>query len=85
MLLLTLEVGWVRLVSLSIGSTTYGFTTTLVTFITGLALGVYAATRLPFLLARPVASLFWLNAAIALWSAAVAARISARCRSTSRS
>jgi spermidine synthase len=58
----------VRLVSLSIGSTTYGFTTTLVTFITGLALGGYAATRLPFLLARPVASLFWLNASIALWS-----------------
>lgn len=65
---LTLEVGWVRLVSLSIGSTTYGFTTTLVTFITGLALGGYIATRLPFLLARPVASLVWLNAAIALWS-----------------
>ena len=65
---LTMEVGWVRLVSLSIGSTTYGFTTTLVTFITGLALGVYAATRLPFLLARPVAALFWLNAAIALWT-----------------
>jgi spermidine synthase len=65
---LTLEVGWVRLVSLSIGSTTYGFTTTLVTFIAGLALGVYAATRLPFVLARPVASLFWLNVAVALWS-----------------
>ena len=65
---LTLEVGWVRLVSLSVGSTTYGFTTTLVTFISGLALGVYAVTRLPFVLARPVASLFWLNAAIALWS-----------------
>jgi spermidine synthase len=65
---LTLEVGWVRLVSLAIGSTTYGFTTTLVTFITGLALGGYAVTRLPFVLARPVASLFWLNAAIALWS-----------------
>lgn len=65
---LTLEVGWVRLVSLSIGSTTYGFTTTLVTFIAGLALGGYVATRLPFLLARPVASLVWLNAAIALWS-----------------
>jgi spermidine synthase len=65
---LTLEVGWVRLVSLAVGSTTYGFTTTLVTFIAGLALGVYAATRLPFLLARPVASLVWLNAAIALWT-----------------
>jgi spermidine synthase len=65
---LTLEVGWVRLVSLSIGTTTYGFTTTLVTFIAGLALGGYVATRLPFLLARPVASLFWLNAAIACWS-----------------
>ena len=65
---LTLEVGWVRLVSLSIGSTTYGFTTTLVTFIAGLALGGYVATRLRFLLARPVASLFWLNAAIACWS-----------------
>jgi spermidine synthase len=65
---LTLEVGWVRLVSLAIGSTTYGFTTTLCTFITGLALGGYAVTRVPFMLARPVASLFWLNVAIALWS-----------------
>jgi spermidine synthase len=67
---LTLEVGWVRLVSLSIGSTTYGFTTTLVTFIAGIALGGYAVTRVPWMLARPVTSLVWLSAAISLWSLA---------------
>jgi spermidine synthase len=65
---LALEVGWARIVSLSIGSTTYGFTVTLVTFIAGLAAGSALAARTRALLARPVLSLVALHAVIAFAS-----------------
>ena len=65
---LALEVGWARLVSLSIGSTTDGFTITLVTYIAGLALGSFAIPRLTPLRRRPVATIVALHATIALWT-----------------
>ena len=67
---LVLQVGWVRIVSLSIGSTTYGFTITLVSFITGLGIGSYAVGRIALVARRPVAAIFWLNAVISLASLA---------------
>lgn len=67
---LVLQVGWVRIVSLSIGSTTYGFSVTLVTFITGLGLGSYFGGRIPAIARRPVRAVFWLNIVIALWGLA---------------
>jgi len=67
---LALQVGWVRIVSLSIGSTTYGFSVTLVTFITGLGLGSYLGGRIPAIVRRPVRTVFWLNIVIAFWGLA---------------
>jgi spermidine synthase len=63
---LVLEVGWVRIVSLSIGSTNYGLTMTLVTYIVGLGLGSLVATQIGLFARRPVATFFWLNTTIAI-------------------
>jgi len=65
---LALEVGWARLVSLSIGSTTQGFTIILVTYIAGLALGSFVLPRLPPSRREPVGTIVALHATIALWS-----------------
>ncbi len=65
---LALEVAWARVVSLSIGSTTYGFTVILVTFITGLALGSFVGGRAGVLRRRPVMTVCLLNVAVAMWS-----------------
>jgi spermidine synthase len=65
---LTLEVAWARLVGLSIGSTTYGFTIILLTYIAGIGFGSLLLPRLRFLAARPVRGLFLLHAVIALGS-----------------
>lgn len=64
---LALEVGWSRLVGLSIGSTTYGFTITLATYIAGLAVGSFTAPRLSVVTRDPVRALFSAHAAIAIW------------------
>ncbi|HEY2388129.1 MAG TPA: fused MFS/spermidine synthase [Candidatus Binatia bacterium] len=65
---LALEVGWARLVTLSIGSTTQGFTITLVTYIAGLAAGSFVVPRLALLRRRPVEAIVALHAVIALWT-----------------
>jgi spermidine synthase len=65
---LALEVGWARLVTLSIGSTTQGFTITLVTYIAGLAAGSLVVPRLAFLRRRPVEAIVALHAVVALWT-----------------
>ena len=65
---LALEVGWARLVSLSIGSTTDGFTIILMTYIAGLAAGSFVVPRVPLFRRRPVATAGALHATIALWS-----------------
>ncbi|HZR84116.1 MAG TPA: fused MFS/spermidine synthase [Candidatus Binatia bacterium] len=65
---LALEVGWARLVGLSIGSTTYAFTMTLVTYIAGLALGSLVVPRIPPLARNPVRTLFGLHAVVAIWT-----------------
>lgn len=64
---LMLEVSWARVVGLSIGSTTYGFTITLVTYIAGIALGSFAAPRVPLLTRDPVRSIFFAHALLAAW------------------
>jgi len=65
---LVLQVGWARLVGLSVGSTSYGFTITLVSFITGLTLGSGFGVRLRWVRADPVRALFFLHAGIGLWT-----------------
>ncbi len=65
---LALEVAWSRVVSLSIGSTTYGFTIILFTYITGLALGSFLVPRVRFLSRDPVRAMFGLHVLIAVWS-----------------
>ncbi|CAN0577828.1 unnamed protein product, partial [Laminaria digitata] len=56
------------LVGLSVGSTSYGFTITLVSFITGLTLGSALGVRLRWVRADPVRALFFLHAGIGLWT-----------------
>lgn len=63
---LCLEVAWARLVGLSIGSTTYGFTIILVAFIAGIGFGSLLLPRLRFLTRDPVRGIFLLHAVIAL-------------------
>jgi spermidine synthase len=63
---LALEVGWARLVGLSIGSTTYGFTIILVAFIAGIGLGSLLLPRISFLTRDPLRGVFVLHAVIAL-------------------
>lgn len=63
---LTLQVGWARLVTLSIGSTVYGFTVTLVAFIGGLTLGSAAVGRIRALREDPARALFALHVAVGL-------------------
>jgi spermidine synthase len=63
---LALEVGWARLVGLSIGSTTYGFTIILVSFIAGIGLGSLFLPRIAFLTRDPIRGIFLLHAVIAL-------------------
>lgn len=67
---LSLEVGWVRIVSLAIGSTTYGFTITLTTFIAGLALGSLVLPRLRWIRRNPVRAIFALHLVVTLWTLA---------------
>ncbi|MEM7246170.1 MAG: fused MFS/spermidine synthase [Acidobacteriota bacterium] len=65
---LVLEVGWARIVSLSIGSTTYGFTIILSTYILGLALGSHFAPKIKLLSSDPVRGASLASAVVALWS-----------------
>lgn len=65
---LLLQVGWVRVVTLSIGSTSYAFTMTLVTFIAGVGLGSALGGASNWLLKRPVKSAAALNLLIGVWS-----------------
>lgn len=63
---LCLEVAWARLVGLSIGSTTYGFSIILVGFIAGIGFGSLISPRLSFLRRDPLRGIFLLHAVIAL-------------------
>jgi spermidine synthase len=72
---LALEVGWARLVSLSIGSTIHGFTITLATYIAGLAVGSFVVPRLAPLRRAPLAAIVALHATIALWTLGSLARL----------
>jgi spermidine synthase len=65
---LALQVGWVRLVSLSIGSTTYGFTIALVSYICGLGLGSALVPHVAVACRRPRAAAAVLNATVGVWS-----------------
>ena len=65
---LMLQVGWARLVMLSVGSTVHGFAITLIAFIAGLALGSLVISRLRWLTQRPAPTLFGLHALIAAWT-----------------
>lgn len=67
---LALQVGWARVVTLSVGSTVYGFTITLATFVFGIAAGSLAVARIRYLVVEPVRALFALHATIALWTIA---------------
>jgi spermidine synthase len=64
---LALEVGWARIVGLSIGSTTHGFTIILVTFIVGLAGGSWLVPRFRSARERPVQWIVGLHAVVAIW------------------
>lgn len=66
---LALQVAWARVVGLSIGSTSYGFATTLSSFILGIALGSIAAARIDGVARHPVRSIAILHFAIALSAA----------------
>jgi len=63
---LCLEVAWARLVGLSIGSTTYGFSIILVAFIAGIGFGSLISPRVSFLRRDPLRGIFLLHAVIAL-------------------
>jgi spermidine synthase len=65
---LSLEVAWVRIVSLSIGSTTYGFTITLVTYILGIAIGSMVLPRLRWISSNPVRAIFGLHLLVSVWT-----------------
>jgi spermidine synthase len=65
---LALEVAWVRIVSLSIGSTTYGFTITLVTYIFGIAIGSTVLPRLRWISSNSVRAILILHVLVAIWS-----------------
>ncbi len=64
---LCLQVGWARVVALSVGSTLYGLTMTLSAFILGIALGSALIPRFERLRRAPARALFALHALIALW------------------
>jgi spermidine synthase len=65
---LALEVAWVRIVSLSIGSTTYGFTITLVTYISGIAVGSLVLPRLRWISSNPVRAIISLHILVSVWT-----------------
>lgn len=65
---LVLQVGWSRLVTLSLGSTVYGFTITLLSFIFGLSAGSLALGHLAWVRRDPVRSLVALHAGVALFT-----------------
>ncbi len=65
---LALEVAWVRIVSLSIGSTTYGFTITLVTYIAGIAIGSMVLPRWRWIAENSVRAIFALHLIVAVWA-----------------
>ncbi len=63
---LALQVGWARVVTLSVGSTSYGFTITLVSFITGISAGSAWGKKISWLRRSPVRALFVLHVTIGL-------------------
>jgi len=65
---LALEVAWVRIVSLSIGSTTYGFTITLVTYISGIAIGSMVLPRWQWIAGNSVRAIFVLHLTVSFWA-----------------
>lgn len=64
---LCLQVGWARVVALSVGSTLYGLAMTLSAFILGIALGSALIPRFERIRRAPARALFALHALIALW------------------